>query len=123
MAKTVAATVAGVLLAFALIMLAQYLGNIVSPAVYDPANEEVLIPLGATLALFAGWFAGGFAGAWLAMRISGSNFAGWAVAGTVIGAAVYRAITIGDASWVVAAGFLLPLAAAFLAARATKLAL
>jgi hypothetical protein len=122
MGKSVLGTVAGAVLVFAAIMLAQFVGNIVAPAVYDPVNEEVLIPLGATLALFVGWFVGGFAGSWLAMRISGSTGPGWVVAGAVVGTAVYRAITIGDAAWVVAAGVLLPIIAAWLASRAANLA-
>lgn len=122
MGKSLLGTVVGGLLAFVLVMLAQFAGNLVAPAVYDPASEEVLIPLGATLALFIGWFIGSFAGGWLAMRLSGSSLPGWVVAGAMVGAAVYRAVTIGDASWVVAAGFLLPLAGVFMAGRAARLA-
>jgi hypothetical protein len=122
MGKSIVGTIIGTAIAFGLIVLAQYLGNFIAPEVYDPATEEVLIPLGATVALFLGWFIGSFAGSWLAMRVSGSGFPGWIVAGAVVGAAVYRAVTIGEASWVVAAGFILPLAAAWLAGRAARLA-
>lgn len=117
--RTMAATIVGIVVAFALIWLAQYAGSEISPDVYDLETEEVLIPLGATIALFAGWFAGTFAGSWLAMRVSGTAGAGWIVAGAVIGAGLYRAVTLADAWWVMALGILLPITAAWLAQRAT----
>lgn len=125
--KTFLALVAGILLAFALIFVAQMLGNQIDPMVAapDPLDEaalELQIPLLNSAALLAGWFVGAFAGGWLSMRISNSASAGWIVAGAVMGAAVYRALTIGDAYWIIAAGFLLPLAGAWLAGRAARLA-
>lgn len=125
--RTLLAPIAGMFLAFALIFVAQLLGNQLDPmiAVSDPLDEsaiELQIPLLNTATLLFGWFVGAFAGGWLTMRISNSIVTGWIVAGAVIGAAIYRALTIGDAAWVVAAAFLLPLAAAWLAGRATRLA-
>lgn len=116
------ATIVGILIAFGLIYMALYVGNALAPVVYDAATQEVEIPLGSTLALFFGWFFGTFAGAWFAMRMSGTNSPGWVVAGAVAGAAIYRAITIGDAVWVTAAGFIIPLAATWLASRAVRTA-
>lgn len=112
---------AGIFVAFALVLLAQYFGNLIAPGVYDPVNQEILIPLGATIALFVGWFVGSFAGSWLAMRMSGGAAGGWIVAGSVVGAAIYRANSIGEAAWVFAAALLLPLFACWLAGRAASL--
>lgn len=120
--RTVISTLAGIMLAFGLIYLALQAGGYFSPVVYDPASEEVQIPLGNTLSLFIGWFVGSFAGAWLAMRASGQAGPGWIVAGAVAGAAIYRALTLGDAAWVTAAGFIIPLAATWLASRAVRIA-
>lgn len=120
--RSVVATVVGILIAFGLIWLAQYAGSAFSPDVYDVATGEVLIPLGSTVALLVGWFVGAFAGGWVAMRASGSSGAGWVVAGAVIGAGLYRAATLSDAWWIMALGFFVPLAAAWLAQRATGMA-
>ena len=113
------AAVIGIVVAFGLIWLAQYAGSEISPDVYDPNSGEVLIPIGSTIALLVGWFVGTFAGGWLAMRVSAGSGAGWIVAGAVIGAALYRAVTLADAWWIMALGALIPLAAVWLAQRAT----
>ncbi|MGV1683128.1 hypothetical protein [Sphingopyxis sp. NJF-3] len=120
--RSLVATAAGIIVAFALILLAQYAGGEVSPEAYDPATGEILIPAGATVALIVGWFAGAFAGGWVAMRVSGRAGAGWIVAGAVIGAGVYRAVTLADAWWMMALGVLVPLVAAWAAQRTTSLA-
>lgn len=117
--RSAIAAVAGILVAFGLIWLAQYAGSEFSPDVYDLNSGEVLIPIGSTIALLVGWFVGTFAGGWLAMRVSAGSGAGWIVAGAVIGAALYRAVTLADAWWIMALGALIPLAAVWLAQRAT----
>ena len=117
--RSAIAAVAGIFIAFGLIWIAQYAGSEISPDVYDPASGEVLIPIGSTLALVVGWFVGTFAGGWLAMRVSAGTGAGWIVAGAVIGAALYRAVTLADTWWIMALGALIPLAAVWLAQRAT----
>ncbi|SNS39249.1 hypothetical protein [Sphingopyxis indica] len=111
------ATIVGIFVAFALIWIAQYAGGEISPEVYDVETGEILIPAGATVALLVGWFAGTFAGGWLAMRASANPGAGWIVAGAVIGAGLYRAATLGDTWWMIALGVIVPLAAAWMAQR------
>ena len=117
--RSAIAAVAGIFIAFGLIWLAQYAGSEISPDVYDLNSGEVLIPIGSTIALLVGWFIGTFAGGWLAMRVSAGTGAGWIVAGAVIGAALYRAVTLADAWWIMALGALIPLVAVWLAQRAT----
>ncbi|RYD42045.1 MAG: hypothetical protein EOP63_14000, partial [Sphingomonadales bacterium] len=109
--RTAIAAVIGIVVAFGLIWLAQYAGSEISPDVYDPNSGEVLIPIGSTIALIVGWFIGTFGGSWFAMRISAGTGAGWIVAGAVIGAALYRAVTLADAWWIMALGVAVPLAA------------
>jgi hypothetical protein len=116
--RAVIAAVVGILVAFALIWLAQYAGSELSPDVYDLDTGEVLIPIGSTIALLVGWFVGTFGGAWLAMRISANEGPGWVVAGAVIGAGVYRAVTLADAWWIMALGVAIPVLAAWAAQRA-----
>ena len=116
--RSVIATVAGIVVAFVLLWLAQYAGSEISPAEYDVDTGEILIPLGSTIALIVGWFVGTFGGAWLAMRMSGGDGPGWIVAGAVIGAAVYSAADFSDTWWIMALGVLVPLLAAWAAKRA-----
>ncbi|HEV7313344.1 hypothetical protein [Sphingopyxis sp.] len=118
--RTAIAVVIGIVVAFGLIWIAQYAGSEISPDVYDPASGEVLIPVGSTIALVVGWFIGSFGGGWLAMRISAGTGAGWIVAGAVIGAALYRAVTLADTWWIMALGAIVPLAAVWLAQRAAS---
>lgn len=116
--KSAIAAVIGIVVAFGLLWLAQYAGSTLSPDVYDPESGEVLIPAGSTAALLIGWLIGSFAGGWLAMRISGGTGAGWIVAGAVMGAALYRAVTLADTWWIMALGVAIPLVAVWLAQRA-----
>ncbi len=116
--RSAIATVVGILVAFALVWLAQYAGSEISPAEYDVDTGEILIPLGSTVALIVGWFVGTFGGAWLAMRMSGGDGPGWVVAGAVVGAAVYSAADFSDAWWIMVLGLLVPLVAAWAAKRA-----
>jgi FtsH-binding integral membrane protein len=113
------ATAIGILVAFGLIYLFQYAGSNLSPDVYDPETGDVLIPIGSTIALLIGWFIGTFAGGWLAMRLSKSTGAGWIIAGTILGAALYRSVTLADTWWIMALGLIIPLAAAWTAQRVT----
>lgn len=121
--RTIVGTIVGILLAFGLLHIMQMAGSNVAPEVYDPATGEILIPIGSTIALLAGWFVGSFAGSWLAMRVSGSNAPGWIVGGAMVGAALYRAWTISDAWWIILAGLLVPLLATWLAQKAVGLRL
>ncbi|WP_428629199.1 hypothetical protein [Sphingopyxis sp.] len=119
--RSAIATVIGIVVAFGLIWLAQYAGSEISPAEFDLDTGEILIPIGSTIALIVGWFVGTFAGGWLAMRISAGTGAGWIVAGSVIGAALYRAVTLADTWWIMVLGVAVPLAAVWLAQRATAI--
>ena len=119
--RSAIAALIGIVVAFGLIWLAQYAGSEISPAEYDVDTGEILIPIGSTIALIVGWFVGSFAGGWLAMRISAGTGAGWIVAGSVIGAALYRAVTLADTWWIMALAVAVPLAAVSLAQRATSI--
>lgn len=116
--RSAVAAAIGIFVAFALVLLAQYAGSELSPDVYDLETGEVLVPIGSTIALLVGWFVGTFGGSWLAMRISRGDGAGWIVAGAVIGAGVYRALTLADAWWMIALGVVIPIVAAWAAQRA-----
>ncbi|MBN8846194.1 MAG: hypothetical protein J0H88_23405 [Sphingomonadales bacterium] len=120
--RSAIAAVAGILVAFVLLWLAQYAGSEISPAEFDVETGEILIPLGSTIALIVGWFIGTFGGAWLAMRISDGNGPGWVVAGAVVGAALYSAADFSDTWWIMALGIVVPLVAAWAAQRAAGIA-
>ncbi|NYF32391.1 hypothetical protein [Sphingopyxis sp. JAI108] len=121
--RSAIAAIIGIVVAFGLIWLAQYAGSEISPDVYDPDSGEILIPIGSTISLIAGWFIGSFAGGWLAMRVSAGTGPGWIVAGAVIGAALYRAVTLADSWWIMALAVAVPLVAVWLAQRATSIAI
>ena len=120
--RSAVAAAIGIFVAFALVLLAQYAGSELSPDVYDLETGEVLVPIGSTIALLVGWFVGTFGGSWLAMRMSASANAGWIVDGAVIGAGLYRAVTLADTWWIMVLGVAIPLAAAWLAQRAATTA-
>ena len=120
--RSAIAAIIGIVVAFGVIWLAQYAGSEISPDVYDPDSGEILIPIGSTISLIAGWFIGSFAGGWLAMRVSAGSGPGWIVAGAVIGAALYRAVTLADSWWIMVLGVAVPLVAVWLAQRATNMA-
>ena len=119
--RSAISAIIGIVVAFGLLWLAQYAGSEISPDVYDPDSGEILIPVGSTIALVAGWFIGSFAGGWIAMRVSAGTGPGWIVAGAVIGAALYRAVTLADSWWIMALGVAVPLMAVWLAQRATSI--
>ena len=119
--RSIIAAIVGIIIAFGLVYLFQIAGSNLSPAEYDLETGEILIPLGSTIALIVGWFIGTFGGSWFAMRISAGTGAGWIVAGAVIGAALYRAVTLADAWWIMALGVAVPLAAVWLAQRAASI--
>ena len=121
--RSAISAIIGIVVAFGLLWLAQYAGSEISPDVYDPDSGEILIPIGSTISLIAGWFIGSFAGGWLAMRVSAGTGPGWIVAGAVIGAALYRAVTLADSWWIMALGVAVPLFAVWLAQRATSIAI
>ncbi len=120
--RSVIAAAVGIVVAFGLIWLAQYAGSELSPDVFDPETGEVLIPIGSTIALLIGWFIGTFAGSWLAMRVSGGDGAGWIVAGAVMGAGIYRAVTLADDWWIIVLGVAIPVFAAWAAQHAAAVA-
>ena len=121
--RSAISAIIGIVVAFGLLWLAQYAGSEISPDVYDPDSGEILIPVGSTIALVAGWFIGSFAGGWIAMRVSAGTGPGWIVAGAVIGAALYRAVTLADSWWIMALAVAVPLFAVWLAQRATSIAI
>lgn len=115
--RSILGTFAGIVLGFALLYLCQYVGNLIDPEMFDPESEMVIIPIGSTIAMFVGWLAGAFGGSWLAARVTRSPFAGWAVCGAMIGAAVYMVMAIGDEWWVLLGGIVTPLIGAALGTR------
>jgi hypothetical protein len=127
MLRTIIATITGILLAFALIWLAQTVGNAIDPVVAvpdatDPDALEVQIPLANTLALLAGWLVGAFAGSWLAARASGAAGTAWIVGGAVFGAGIVRAVSLGEPWWMLLLAFALPMIGAWGAGRAVQTA-
>jgi hypothetical protein len=119
------ATIAGIFLAFALVYMAQNIGNSIDPVVAvpdaaDPGALEIQIPLINTLSLIFGWLVGAFAGGWLAGRASCVPATAWIVGGAVFGAGATRAVSLGEPWWMAALAFAVPMLAAWLAGRVAR---
>ena len=115
--RTILGTAAGIAVGFGLLLVCQYVGNMLDPEVFDPETELVLIPIGSTIAMFVGWLVGAFGGSWLAARATRSPFPGWVVCGAMIGAAAYMVLAIGDDWWVLVGGIVTPLVGSALGTR------
>lgn len=121
--RTGLATLVGIVLAFALVFLAQMVGNGIDPVIavpdpVDPDALEIQIPLFNTVSLVLGWLVGSFAGSWIAARASGVPATVWVVGGAVFGAGIARAMSLGESWWVLMLAFAVPMLAAALAGRA-----
>ena len=78
-------------------------------------------PAGALLIVLVAWLVGALLGGLTADRIARRGFAGWIVAPLVIAGGVWTMLLIPHPAWIWALGIALPLAAAWLAQRLTKL--
>lgn len=117
--------IAGMVVAFACVFAVEAVGHIVYPPppgldLSNPRDLERLLAVTPTAAMafvVAAWFVGALAGAITANLIARTAVAGWAVALLVIAGGVATMIMIPHPAWMWAAGIILPLVAALIAAR------
>ena len=91
MLRTILGIVAGVVVAFVVLMGLEMAGHAAMPppAGLDPADPEDLKQMVASASTAAkawvvfAWFAAAVAGGWLARRLSRASWAGWVIAGLV----------------------------------------
>ena len=117
MARLIGGLAAGLVAAFALIFLIEMIGHAFYPlpsdlVLVDPeqaARVIVGIPLAANLLVMLAWFVGALAGALAARRISGRDWAGWAVASLVAVAGIANILMIPHPVWMQIAAVAAPL--------------
>ncbi len=85
------------------------------------ADGTLAKSIGASMArILAGWLLGSLAGAWTANRIARTPLAGWIVAGLFVLLTAYNFTIIPHPMWMMAAGILIPLVAAWIASRMAR---
>lgn len=127
MGRTIVAVLLGVISAWAVIMLFEFAGATVYPPppgsdLGDPEQLRAYIasaPTSAMAFVLAGWAAGAFLGGWVAAKMSHRHRLGAALAvgAVVLAGVVANAVMVPHPFWFTVLGLLLPMPAAWLAAR------
>jgi len=132
MLRTILGVLAGVVVMFAVILAIEAVGHIVYPLPVgldpmNPAHEAAFaqfvatMPFAAKAMLVAAWTLGAFAGGFVAARIARHpRGAAVLIALMVMSGVVGMVIRVPHPSWLTAAGLLLPIPAALLAARLAR---
>jgi hypothetical protein len=125
--RTILAVLAGLLVALATMLALEYVGMSLFPLPpgIDLDNEADLArlvasaTLGKKLWVLLAWAAAAFVGGWVAARLSRSHRAAAAlvVGGLTVAGVVVNAMLLPHPPWMTAAGVLLPLPLAWVAAR------
>jgi hypothetical protein len=84
-------------------------------------NAPAALPFTNQLFPILGWFLASLAGGWLAIEVSGREWTSWLVAASVLVGELLEFALGRHALWVMAAGMLAPLAAAWLSQRLPRL--
>ncbi len=103
---------AGLAVAIFTIMLVEFIGNQLfpPPTGYDMSGGSALsLPFENLIWPVIAWFLGGVTGSWVAMRISGERWTGWAIAALVLAATAFNFALITHPLWMMIAGALAPL--------------
>ena len=125
MLRTILGIVAGVVLAFVVMMALEMAGHAMMPppAGLDPADPEDLKQMVASVSLAAkawvvfGWFAAAIAGGWLARRISRTGWAGWVIAGLIVVGGIANFMMIPHPLWMQIASIAVPLIGGWIVTR------
>jgi len=125
MLRIVLGIVAGVVLAFVLLMGLEMAGHAAMPppAGLDPTNPDDLrqmvaaAPLAAKVWVVFGWFAAAVAGGWLARRITRAAWAGWVIAGLIAVGGLANIAMIPHPLWMQIAAVAAPLLAGWVVTR------
>ena len=120
MIRTLAGLAAGLAVAIITIIALEAVGNQLfpPPAGYDmtTASAETL-PFETLVWPVIGSFLGALGGGWVALRVTGERWAGWAIAACVLAATILNLALITHPLWMIAAGVIAPLAGGWVAQR------
>lgn len=125
MLRTVLGIVAGVVLAFAVMMAMEMVSYAAfpPPAGLDPADPEDVKRIVASASTAAkawvvfGWFVSAVAGGWLARGLSRTRWAGWVIAGLIVIGGVANVMMIPHPLWMQIAAVAAPLLGGWIVTR------
>jgi hypothetical protein len=103
---------AGLAVAIFTIMFVEFIGYQLFPPPrgYDMSGGSALsLPVENLIWPVIGWFLGALAGSWVAVRVSGERWTGWAIAALVLAATVFNFALITHPLWIIIGGALAPL--------------
>ena len=125
MLRTILGILAGVVLAFAVMMALEMASFAVfpPPAGLDPADPEDIkrivaaTPMAAKSWVVFGWFASAVAGGWLARRLARKDWAGWVIAGLIVLGGIANVMMIPHPLWMQIAAVAAPLVGGWIVTR------
>ena len=125
MLRTILGIVAGVVVAFVVLMGLEMAGHAAMPppAGLDPADPEDLKQMVASASTAAkawvvfAWFAAVVAGGWVARRLSRASWAGWVIAGLIVVGGIANIMMIPHPLWMQIAAVAAPLLGGWLVTR------
>ena len=125
MLRTILGIVAGVVVAFVVLMGLEMAGHAAMPppAGLDPADPEDLKQMVASASTAAkawvvfAWFAAVVAGGWVARRLSRASWAGWVIAGLIVVGGIANIMMIPHPLWMQIAAVVAPLLGGWLVTR------
>lgn len=125
MARRIAGTFAGIVVAMLIVGLMDGLGHMLFPkSVARSMRAEDLgaaiaaAPLAAKLIMACGWFLAALVGGLIALRLTQRRESGWIVAALILAACIYNGLSIpGVPLWMLIAGVLAPIVAGLIVAR------
>ncbi len=118
MIKTLGGVAAGIAIAVALMIVIESLGNQTFPPPrvdLNNPNAPMALPVLNQVLPLVGWFVAALMGGWLAIGVSGRAWTAWLVAASVIAGQLLSYMLGRHPTWLMAAGVLAPLAAAWAA--------
>ena len=118
MIRTLGGVAAGIATAITLMMFIEAVGNQVWPPPrvdLNNPNAPLAMPLPNQLFPLVGWFLATLAGGWLAIAISRRGWTSWFVAASMIAGQLLAYMFGRHATWLMFAGIIAPLVAAWLA--------
>lgn len=125
MGRTLAGTVVGVVVAWATVMLGEFISAPLHPTpagfnMRDPASMAAFVatlPVSALLLVLSGWVLGALLGGYVAARIARKPFPALVVGIVIEVGVIANAVMIPHPMWMTVAGVLLPVPAAWIGAR------
>jgi hypothetical protein len=114
---------AGLAVAIFTIMFVEFIGNQLFPPPrgYDmSAGSALSLPVENLIWPVIGWFLGALAGAWVAVRISGEPWTGWAIVALVLAATAFNFALITHPLWMMIVGALAPILGGWIGQKLPK---